>query len=388
MSTNNDYIAGLGRFCTTARQEEILSVYIAQGNSAKHTGIRLGVDERYVRKVLHILKTRAAEEGSTEYFDATRFVDAGQKIKGKSTLTKDDEGNIVWIKTTTKQAAAELAESVTDSLKDLKPWKVVKKPTKTNSDLCTLYTLTDYHIGAYSWSKETGDDWDLDIAQKVLINGINDLVTGSPDSSQAIFCQLGDFLHWDGLISVTPTAKNVLDSDGRFEKLTEVATDACINIINLLLLKHEKVHVIMAEGNHDLAGSVWLRLLMRQLFSKNKRVTVEDSAFPYYKFPWGNTFLGFHHGHLSRIKQMPSKFYSEFAKEMGNSDYRYLHTGHLHQKEVIEDAGVICERHPTLSQRDAHGARGFPKTIRAAQSITYDKNYGEIGRTVVYPRIK
>ena len=69
MSTNNDYIAGLGRFCTTARQEEILSVYIAQGNSAKHTGIRLGVDERYVRKVLHILKTRAAEEGSTQYFD-------------------------------------------------------------------------------------------------------------------------------------------------------------------------------------------------------------------------------------------------------------------------------------------------------------------------------
>ena len=33
-------------------------------------------------------------------------------------------------------------------------------------------------------------------------------------------------------------------------------------------------------------------------------------------------------------------------------------------------------------------ARGFPKTIRAAQSITYDKNDGEIGRTVVYPRIK
>lgn len=388
MSIYLEHYRGLEKYCTTSRQMEILNVYITNDNSAKFTAKELNCDERYIRKVIETIKTRAASAGDTEYFDATRFVDSGQTIKGKSTLTKDDEGNTVWIKTSSKQATEDIAESVTDSLKALKPWKIVKKPAKTKSDLCTLYTLTDYHIGAYSWSKETGDNWDLKIAEKVLSNGVADLISGSPDSDQAIFCQLGDFLHWDGLVSVTPTAKNVLDSDGRYEKLTEVATNACVNAINLLLGKHKNVHVIMAEGNHDLAGSVWLRLLMKRLFSNNKRVTVEDSPFPYYKFSWGNTFLGFHHGHLSKIGKMPSKFYSEFAKEMGTSDYRYLHTGHLHQKEVMEDGGVICERHPTLSQRDSHGARGFSKTIRAAQSITYDKKYGEIGRTVVYPRTR
>jgi hypothetical protein len=269
MSIYLEHYRGLEKYCTTSRQMEILNVYITNDNSAKFTAKELNCDERYIRKVIETIKTRAASAGHTEYFDATRFVDSGQTIKGKSTLTKDDEGNTVWIKTSSKQATEDIAESVTDSLKALKPWKIVKKPAKTKSDLCTLYTLTDYHIGAYSWSKETGDNWDLKIAEKVLSNGVADLISGSPDSDQAIFCQLGDFLHWDGLVSVTPTAKNVLDSDGRYEKLTEVATNACVNAINLLLGKHKNVHVIMAEGNHDLAGSVWLRLLMKRLFSNN-----------------------------------------------------------------------------------------------------------------------
>jgi hypothetical protein len=388
MGSKLDYYRSLEKYCNTTAQMEILNVYITHDSSAKFTAKELNTDERHVRRVIARIKLEAAAEGNSEFFDATRFVDAGQSIRGKSTLTKDDEGNTVWIKTASRQGVEDISQSVTDSINSLSPWPVVPRPVKTKSDLCTLYTITDYHIGAYSWAKETGDSWNLKIAEKVLRNGVSDLISGSPDSKQAIFCQLGDFLHWDGLLAVTPTAQNVLDADGRYEKLTEIAITACINSVNLILKKHQSVHVIMAEGNHDLAGSVWLRAIMRRVFKNNKRVTVEDSPFPYYKFSWGNTFIGFHHGHLSRINKMPSKFYSEFAKEMGQSNYRYLHTGHLHQKEVFEDGGVICERHPTLSARDAHGARGFSKTIRAAQSITYDKNYGEIGRTVVYPRIK
>tara|TARA_R110002012_G_scaffold289930_2_gene483332 strand:- start:4883 stop:6049 length:1167 start_codon:yes stop_codon:yes gene_type:complete len=388
MSDKLQYLQSLSSYCSTARQKEVLDTYISCDASAKKSAVILGVDERHIRRSIAKLRELSAADGVTEYFDVSKYVGAGQVVKGKSTLIKDEEGNTVWIKTTKKEAAENLVESVTDTIRTLKPWPLVKKPKHSLSDLCTLYTITDYHIGAYSWSRETGDDWDISIAEDVLINAVNDLIQDSPDSEQAVFCQLGDFLHWDGLMAVTPTAKNVLDADGRFEKLTEIAAACCFNVVNLLLKKHERVHVVMAEGNHDIAASVWLRLLMKQMFSKNKRITVEDSPFPYYQFSWGNTFLGFHHGHLSRINKMPSKFYSEFGSEMGQSNYRYLHTGHLHQKEVIEDAGVIVERHPTLSARDAHGARGFSKTIRAAQSISYDKNYGEVSRTVVYPRTK
>jgi hypothetical protein len=383
-----DYYQALSSFCSTDRQREILNAYTDCGHSSNKAGKQLDISGRSVRLCLERVRRRAAEAGFTEGFDATRYVDPGQMVHGKSTLTKDADGNTVWIKTSRRKAAESLALTATDNITELIPWQTVKTPAVSLKDQVTCYVLTDYHIGAYSWHKETGADWDLDIAEKVLQNAVQDLINGSPDSEQAIFCQLGDFLHWDGLQAVTPTAKNILDGDGRFEKLTDIALEACLNVVNLLLGKHKKVHVIMAEGNHDPAGSVWLRLIMKKLFSKNKRVTVEDSPFPYYKFCWGNTFLGFHHGHLSRIKQMPGKFYSEFASEMGQSEYRYLHTGHLHLKEVLEDSGVVVERHPTLNARDAYGARGFSKTIRAAQAITYGKIGGEISRNVVYPRDK
>ena len=218
-----DYYQALSDFCSTDRQRETLNAYVDCGYSSNKAGKQLGLNGRSVRLCLEKLKRRAAESGLTESFDATRYVDPGQMVHGKSTLTKDADGNTVWIKTSRKKAAEDLALTVTDSVADLKPWKAVKAPAASLKDQVTCYVLTDYHIGAYSWHEETGADWDLNIAERVLQNAVQELVSGSPDSEQAIFCQLGDFLHWDGLQAVTPTAKNILDSDGRFEKLTDIA---------------------------------------------------------------------------------------------------------------------------------------------------------------------
>ena len=84
----------------------------------------------------------------------------------------------------------------------------------------------------------------------------------SPDSENAIFAQIGDFLHWDGLDAVTPASKHVLDADTRFTKLVRVAIRVIKRVIKMLLTKYKKVTVIMAEGNHDPASSVWLREML------------------------------------------------------------------------------------------------------------------------------
>ena len=138
------------------------------------------------------------------------------------------------------------------------------------------------------------------------------MINGTPDSEQAVFVQMGDFLHWDGLTSVTPLNRHVLDSDGRYPKLVQVAVETCVRAVEMLLHKHKHVHVVMCEGNHDLTGSVWLQAIMKMAFKKNKRVTVDDSVFPYYSFTWGNVFLGWHHGHLTKIRGLAgSSFLSQ-----------------------------------------------------------------------------
>ena len=111
----------------------------------------------------------------------------------------------------------------------------------------------------------------MNIAEQVLETAIDEMVKASPKSEQAVFCQLGDLLHWDGLEAITARGKNLLDADGRYHRLTELAVKVCVNAVNRLLKKHKKVHIIMAEGNHDLTGSVWLRLMMKQVFGENKK---------------------------------------------------------------------------------------------------------------------
>lgn len=373
-------------YCESDKQKEYISAWIEFGTSAA-AAKELGCNDYNVRACKKLVESNAAKKG---WQKSDNHIPDGYKLKGKSTLL-DSDGNakIQWVKTEVdKERQEEIMRELCDNLKEnIKPWPVVKAPKKVNADLCSVYTITDYHIGAYSWNEETGADWDIKIAEDTLYKAFGDMINGTPDSEQAVFVQMGDFLHWDGLTSVTPLNRHVLDSDGRYPKLVQVAVETCVRAVEMLLHKHKHVHVVMCEGNHDLTGSVWLQAIMKMAFKKNKRVTVDDSVFPYYSFTWGNVFLGWHHGHLTKIRGLAGKFFSEprFRGQMANTEHIYISTGHYHTKEVVEVSGVVIERHPTLNARDAYGARGFEHSQRGALAITYDKEKGEISRVTVTP---
>lgn len=372
-------------YCETEHQTEIIELYMELGTSAK-VGEAMGICERTVRGVVATVESYAAKKGMKFGQD----IPDGYRLRGRSTLL-DAEGNtkIEWIKTEVdKERMEQIMREITEELaQGVKPWPVIKQPKSTNKDLCTVYTITDYHIGAYSFAEETGDDWNLEIAEKTLHQGINDMMSGSPDSEQAIFVQMGDFLHWDGLTAVTPLSKHALDASGRYSELVQLAVQTCVKTVEMLLHKHKHVHVIMCEGNHDIAGSLWLQAIMKMAFKKNKRVTVDESVFPYYKFKWGKVFMGWHHGHLTKIGSLAGKFFSEprFRQDMSNAEYIYLSTGHLHTKELMERSGAVIERHPTLSARDSYASRGFEHSQRGALAITYHKEAGEKLRCTVVP---
>jgi hypothetical protein len=253
--------------------------------------------------------------------------------------------------------------------------------------LCTVYTLTDCHVGALAWRKEGGDDWDLQIAEDTLLGCFRYMVESSPASELGVVNQLGDFLHWDGLEAVTPTSRHLLDADGRFEKVVAVAIRVLRRVIDMALAKHSRVHVILAEGNHDLASSVWLRQMFAALYENEPRITVEQSPLPYYALEWGKTLLAFHHGHLKKNDQLPLLFAAQFAEQWGRTTKRYCHTGHRHHTEEKEHSGMIVFQHPTLAARDAYAARGGWHAMRSATAITYHKAFGEVGRATASPEM-
>lgn len=368
---------------------------LRSGMTQADVAAQRGCSTRAVGHICAAMKARAKRAGYDPDNGMTMVSPDPQILKGRTAfvrvdpLTGEERVKHYYNKTDVdKQRQVQaIRDAIHAAAESLPVSPKIAAPRVNNADLCTVYTLTDFHLGMYSWAEETGDDWDINIAQNVLLNAFSEMMDGSPESETAIFAQLGDLAHWDGLLALTPTAKNVLDADTRFPLLVQTAITVCIAAIEMLLRKHKRVHVLMAEGNHDMASSVWLRAIMAVVFAKNPRVTVDTSPFPFYSFRFGRTFLGWHHGHLQKMDNLPLLFASDprFREDYGQCKFTYIHMGHQHHQKVIDKGGIVVEQHPTLAARDAHAARGFLFSNREAKAITYHKDQGERCRFTVRP---
>jgi len=378
------------QFCETERQTQIYNLK-NQGLSHRQIADRLGMDLRNVYRSMRRVKERAAKAGYSPEHDWNHPVPDGHKIKGVSTFY-DDDGRPVrqWVKSQTdeKRQFEILLERLEEAHQDVPRFKPTKKPATVENSLLSLLTITDFHLGMYAYEAETGDDWDIKIARDVFLNSIHDMVAASPKAGIGMLCQLGDFLHWDGILNVTPQSGHILDADTRYAKLVDLTMSVMAEAVNIMLSHFGKVVIVNAEGNHDISGSIWLRKHLAHLFSKERRVEVIDNDYPYYAYLHGQTMLGFHHGHKMKLPQLHKLFASEprFREMWGKANYTYIHTGHYHHERVVEDGGAIAEQHPTLAARDAHAASGGWVSRRGAKVITYDKIDGEVSRITVRPR--
>lgn len=310
---------------------------------------------------------------------------AGLKLRGVSTLTRNAAGEPQWIKADAdKERQAEIQRAAIEAMAEKIPREKARRaPPATDADLLNCYVLTDYHLGMLAWGEETGDDWDTEIAEQMLVDWFAAAIAQAPRARRAVFAQLGDFLHWDGMDAVTPASRHLLDADTRFQKLVRVAIRAIRRVIGMLLERHEHVHVLMAEGNHDLASSIWLREWLAALYEDEPRVTVDRSPDPYYCVEHGTTALFFHHGHKRKPANIDTVFAAKFREVFGRTKHAYAHLGHLHHKQVLETNLMEVEQHQTLAAKDAYASRGGWMSDRSAQVITYHTKHGEVGRARV-----
>lgn len=379
----------LKEWATPAQLKYIEAIELHGG--ARAAAKVMGLHHSSVGKAIDRLKAHAARQGYSPDHDMKRPVPDGFLLKGVSTYY-DKDGNAAgqWVKSSVdRERQAELfkaaAEAMAEELPRVAP---IAKPLGTLADLCNLYTITDYHAGMLAAKSETLDaDWDLKIAERTLTGCFGQMVAASPAASVGIVNQLGDFLHYDSLSAVTPQHGHLLDADGRYSKMVGAAVRMLRSVIDMALARHEFVHVVMAEGNHDMASSVWLRHMFAALYENEPRVSVDTSALPYYVHQHGETMLAFHHGHLSKNAQLPLLLAAQFPVMWGATRKRYCHTGHRHHEETKEHPGMKVVQHPTLAARDAYAARGGWISEREATAYTYHKKTGRVGSVTVTPEM-
>ena len=201
-------------YAYTDRQAELIK-YKIQGLSNDEIAKQLGISTRAIERHFQKVNLAAVRQGYSPRHNMIHTVPDGYKVKGTSTLYKDGEPVIQWVKSDIdNQRQLELMREAIEAMnEEIKPEPKIDKPKVKKSELANLYVITDYHAGMLAWHEETGADWDLSLAEDTLVKWFAQAIEQSPQADVGIFAQLGDFLHFDSLEAVTPASKHILDAD-------------------------------------------------------------------------------------------------------------------------------------------------------------------------------
>lgn len=371
-------------FCVTDRQREVVSACESVG--PEKAAKSLGVHVRNVYKMISRIKALAAKRGHSPEHDMTKVAPEGFAIRGTSTLY-DADGNakLQWVKTKV-DAEAQLAmmrEVVEAMAEDVVRAEPMDAPEHTDSDLMAVYPIGDAHIGQLSWGRESGDDWDLHIAEQTLCGAFVRCVNTAPACDEAVIINLGDWYHRENMEGVTARSGHSLDTDGRFQKMAAVGVKIMRSMIAAALERHKRVRVINVIGNHDQVASIMLSVCLANAYENEPRVTIDDSPSVFNYVEFGNVLIGAHHGHTAKAEKLAGVMAADMPEAWGRTKHRTWMTGHIHHASTKEYPGVYVESFATLAAKDAYAASGGWRSRRNTQCIVFHREFGEVERHTI-----
>lgn len=377
-------------FCETENQKNVLKA-IEEHGGATAAARALGLHKSGVARTLLKIQKRAARGGHAPGH-WTAGVAPGYQMGLVTVQRANGAVERTWERQhpETGELLARIREAVDGMKEEIPAARAFDAPRVVRSDLCTQYTITDYHFGELAHVSEGDDrgaDWNLQIAEDLLVAAIEHLAAKSPDSEEAVLALLGDLLHFDGPDPVTPTHKHPLNAAGTQRSMVRVVVRSIRRVVQHLLAKHARVRIVVVEGNHDMAGTPWLQEILLTHYESDPRVTVSDNDLPFFAMRFGCNFLGFHHGHKKGKEKLPILFAAMFRAIWGQTTKGYIHCGHYHEADEKEHPGVKVIQHPTLQAPGNHSLRGGWISEREMSAIHYHAAFGQVGRDIVTPEM-
>lgn len=379
------YDPRLEDYCVSDQEREKVRALVETGGNVEAAIRLLNTEPRNFKRSKKRIEERAAAQGYAPNFGINSPVPKPYIVKGISTLY-DEVGEVKqqWVKTSLdrEQSLEAIRDAIEDwagEIKGLAP--AVKSPSVSLSDLLSVYCMGDPHFGMYAWAKETGENFNLDIAEKLTKGAIDRLVQSGPASETALLINLGDFFHADNSSNQTPSSGHALDVDTRHSKVMQVGFRAIRYAALRLLEKHKQVIFWSVRGNHDPESSFALALCMDAFFHNEPRLTADltPGLFHYHRF--GKVLIGAHHGHAAKPNELPGIMAFDRKEDWGATDFRYWYLGHVHhtsKKHADEYPGVEIETFRTMAPSDAwHKGKGY-RSGRDMRLIVHHRERGMV----------
>lgn len=273
-------------------------------------------------------------------------------------------------------------EAILERIKDHAPKYDFKRKPVINPHLLEI-DLFDVHFGKLAWKPETGQNYNLDIAYKSVVNAVGDILnyTGAFEIDQIILPIGNDFYHIDNLEGTT-TAGTRQDTDSRYMKIIETGQLALIWSIERLL-NIAPVHIMWVPGNHDWLASYHLVRFLTGWFRNANGFTVDSSRMSRKYYTYGSNLIGFTHGNGEDHRALPTIMATENRKSWSEAKYCEWHIGHFHKSKrmlttpVDTHEGVTIRVLQSLSGRDAwHYSKGYIGGRRVAEAFLMSKEGG------------
>ena len=264
--------------------------------------------------------------------------------------------------------------------KEIKPIKTIKKQKNYELDKNKLLELTgiELHLGKMSWSGETGQDYDKDIAQDRFYTIYNEILEQQEieKCDTCLICIGNDFFNSD-TVNATTTKGTPQTNDLRWQKLFKIGLSLYTQMLLGLSDKFNNIEVRLQSGNHDKMASFYLYIALSCYFKNFSNINFSDNYKDVQSYIWGQCGIFFSHGdtNLKRlIKSIPAEFYQEWGKTI----YRELHLGHLHKEVVVDDeSGMITRRVGSPTATDQwHYEERFIGATQKYQTFVWHKEKG------------
>jgi hypothetical protein len=246
-------------------------------------------------------------------------------------------------------------------------------------------SLVDAHFGKYAWARETGNDYDLEIAEHIFSNAVDDILCKSAGYPiERIVLTVGsDFLHTDNQEGTT-THGTRQDTDGRLAKVVETGEMAMVRAIDRCL-QVAPVLVKLVPGNHDYTTSFHTARFLQAWYRNCPDVEVDCEPTTRKYLLYGKTLIGWTHGCSEKMAALPNIMAMEQKQAWAQANWYEWHIGHLHKKgevrftSVDSHEGVVVRRLPSLTARDAwHYLMGYIGD-RMAEAYLYSRDRGPTG---------
>jgi hypothetical protein len=250
--------------------------------------------------------------------------------------------------------------------------------------------MQDIHFGRLTWNEESGESYDLPIAQAAIESTLIKLLSmvKGQNISKILFPLGNDFFNVDNKFNTTTGGTPQQESE-RWQKTFKRGREICTWIIDTCS-QIAPVDVLIIPGNHDEQRSFYLGDALECWYHNNPNVLIDNRAAKRKYYSFGKNLIGYAHGYDEPLARLPLLMAIDEPQRWASSIYREWHTGDKHNKKDLvtktdEGSGVVIRILRSLAASDAWTFNKGYRSLRASESFLWQADGGLIAQYTATP---